>query len=108
MKKSNSIRSIIDLVDRKIISVEQAREILFSSEDDRDKKSLKSEIKFLRELVEKLSKRSEIVKVVGGIEGPCYPRSLWCSPYVTWAKVDNNDSITSNLVDNNDPITLTF
>ena len=45
------------LVIDEVITKDEAREILFSSEteQERDKKSLEAEIKFLRELVEKLS-----------------------------------------------------
>ena len=85
-----------ELVKDKIITQEEAREILFSSEteEDRDQKSLKSEIKFLRELVEKLSKaRSEIITTIREIEVP-YKRHPWLEPYWTWCNVGNANSIT--------------
>jgi len=46
-----------NLISDEIISKEEARKILFNEEtqEDRDKKSLEEEIKFLRKLVEKLS-----------------------------------------------------
>ena len=47
-----------ELVKDKVITQDEAREILFSqeTEEERDKNSLESEIKFLRELVDKLAK----------------------------------------------------
>ena len=78
--------SLKDLVKEEILSKEEAREILFSSEgqEDRDKKSLESEIKFLRELVEKLSNnRSQIITTIREIEVP-YRRYPWYEPYGTW------------------------
>lgn len=72
------------LVKDKIITQEEAREILFRSEDDteRDSESFKSEIKFLRDLVEKLSStsRSTVIEYI-------YSRPYdygWYKPYVTW------------------------
>ena len=62
------------LVNDKIITKEEQREILFKTEDaeDRDKKSLESEVKFLRELVEKLSnsKAITIIDTIRYIEKP--------------------------------------
>ena len=72
------------LVNDKIITHEEAREILFKSEEDRDKSSLEEEIKFLRELVEKLAKsRSQIVEVIREVQ-PIYYHSTWTQPYTYW------------------------
>ena len=81
-----SVVELRELVKDKIITQEEAREILFSSEnqEDRDKKSLESEIKFLRELVETLSKnKGQIITTIKEIETPWrdYP---WYSPYGFW------------------------
>ena len=72
-----------ELVKDKIITQEEAREILFSqeTEEDRDKGSLKEEIKFLRELVQKLSNRSTIIETIKYIEKP-YTNLGWYQPYV--------------------------
>lgn len=102
LSKLPTSEELRELVKDKIITQDEAREVLFSSEteEDRDKKSLESEIKFLRELVEKLSKsRTEIVETIRYIESPykCYP---WYSPYTVWCSSSNNitDSVTgSNL-----------
>lgn len=75
-----------ELVKDKIITNEEAREILFNQEDEeeRDKKGLESEIKFLRELVEKLSRsRSEIVTTIREIQVPYY-KQPWYAPYTVW------------------------
>lgn len=71
-----------ELVKDKIITNEEAREILFSTEteDERDEKSLKSEIKFLREVIEKLSDRKQIVNVVKEVEIR-YIKQPWFQPY---------------------------
>lgn len=79
--------SVIKLIDSGIITKEEAKDILFTPDDqeERDKESLKSEIKFLRELVEKLSNnRSQIVTTIKEIEVPRYRQWDWYQPYVTW------------------------
>ena len=84
-----------ELVKDKIITQEEAREILFSlqTDEDRDNESLKSEIKFLRELVEKLSNNSltKIVEIIREVEKP-WRRYSWYDPYVVWC---NNGSLSS-------------
>ena len=80
------VEEITLLIKQKVITNDEAREMLFRSEteEDRDKKGLESEIKFLRELVEKLSKsKSEITTIIKEIEVP-YQRNPWYSPYITW------------------------
>lgn len=65
---------------------DEAREILlnFETEENRDAKSLQSEIKFLRELVEKLStNRNQIVEVIKEVYTP-YRQYPWYNPYITW------------------------
>ena len=77
LKEQPTAESLQGLVERNILTKEEAREILFSSEEaeDRDKKSLESEIKFLRELVEKLSNdKSRIVEIIREAEKPIYIR----------------------------------
>lgn len=82
---------VINLVETKLITQDEAREILFNTEteEDRDKKSLQSEIKFLRELVEKLSdgKMSRIVEVIREVEKPIYIDRNWYQPYQQWYTV---------------------
>lgn len=72
-----------ELVKDKIITQDEAREILFTKEDidERDKKSLESEIKFLRDLVDRLSKdRKVITETIKVIEKPYYEYD-WYKPY---------------------------
>lgn len=77
-----------ELVKDKIITQEEAREILFSfgEEKDRDAESLKSEVKFLRELVEKLSQgnNSRVVEIIREVERPIYRQWPWFEPYFVW------------------------
>ena len=76
-------QSVVDLVNTGIITKEEAKEILFNqeTEESRDQESLKAEIKFLRELVEKLSEgRTQIVETIKYIERP-YVRHDWYKPY---------------------------
>ena len=77
---------LIALVNNKIITQEEAKEILLKEEanTDRDEKSLKTEIEFLRKLVEKLSDRSQIITTIKEIEVP-YRTYPWYNPYVTWS-----------------------
>jgi len=84
--KLPSVDEVLTLMDRKIITKDEATKILFNSEieEDRDKKSLESEIKFLRELVEKLSKgRAEIIETIRYIEKPYYQYPWW-NGYSVW------------------------
>lgn len=86
-----------ELVKDKIITQEEAREILFSqeTEEDRDKKSLETEIKFLRELVSKLSStRTQIVETIREVYVP-YKRWDWYKPYEVWcSSASANDNVT--------------
>ena len=78
---------VVKLLNSGIITKDEAKEILFNVEEEaeRDKKSLESEIKFLRELVEKLSKGSptQIIETIRYVEKP-YIQYPWYQPYVIW------------------------
>jgi len=96
LSKLPTADEVITLIGAKIITQEEAREVLFNTEteEDRDKKSLESEIKFLRELVEKLSNdRTRIIEVIKEIKTPYYNHP-WYYPYSHWC------SVTSNIVSN--------
>lgn len=75
-----------DLVKDKIISAEEAKEILFTSETDesRDIESYKQEIKFLKEVIEKLGDRSTIIQVVKEYV-PHYITQPFYQPYWTYS-----------------------
>lgn len=85
--KLPSVDELRGLVADKVITQDEARDILFSSEkaEERDKKSLESEIKFLRELVDRLSNSQTIklVETIREVEKPYY-RYDWYKPYVVW------------------------
>ena len=85
--KLPSVEELLELVKDKIITQEEAKEVLFSSEIaiDRDKKSLEEEVKFLRELVVKLSQnnRTTIVETIREVERP-WRNYSWYGPYDTW------------------------
>jgi len=92
LKESPSTERLESLVKSGILSKKEAREILFSSEEiqERDIESLKSEIKFLRELVEKLSNdRLQIITTIKEIEIPVYRQRPWYRPYEVWCQNDN-------------------
>ena len=98
--KLPSVQELTQLIDQKIISKEEAREVLFSTKEDweRDKESLESEIKFLRELVEKLSKdRKTIVETIKIIETP-YKIYPWYQPYNNWTYYGTTTSPIPNTV----------
>lgn len=86
---------VIMLVKDKLITNEEAREILFNeeTEEDRDKESLQSEIKFLRELVNKIGSKNIIVEQIRYIEKP-YQSWNWYPSYGTWCS-SGNTPITS-------------
>ena len=74
LSKLPTVEELRELVKDKIITQEEAKEVLFDEESfipegDRGERSLQSEIKFLRELVEKLSKsKSEITTIIREVE----------------------------------------
>lgn len=72
------------LVKDGIMTKEEAREILFKHEDDTEPttESLKSEVKFLRGLVDKLSS-GNTTKIVEYIYSKPY-NSYWYTPYQGW------------------------
>jgi hypothetical protein len=99
LKESPSSENLRELVKDGILNKEEARQILFSSEteEDRDKESLKSEIKFLRELVEKLSNKGQIIATIKEVEVPVYKQYPWWEPYEIWCKYDVNIGTVTNL-----------
>ncbi len=87
---------VVDLLKETIITKDEAREILFTQEDEKtaDKKDLQSEIKFLRELVEKLSTQSQIKTIIWDIL-PGYSKWPWYQPYYGWCIAGMQSSGTS-------------
>lgn len=88
---------LVQLVQAKIITADEAKEILVTleTEEDADNESLKAEIKFLRELVNKLSNsRTEIIRQIEYIEKP-YRKYNWWGPYDVYCTATNGNSLTS-------------
>lgn len=83
---------VLGLVNDKLITKEEARQILFTEENatDRDEQSLKEEIKFLREMVEKLANNNSrtIIEYIERIK-PVYVQYPWYQPYVTYCSAGN-------------------
>lgn len=77
---------ITDLLKAGILNKDEAREILFSLEtdEDRDKDSLKEEIKFLRALVEKLGTASQIITYIPQLLTP-YQKYPFYQPYYMYS-----------------------
>lgn len=84
------------LVKDGIMTKEEAREILFKHEDDKEPKSeeLKSEIEFLRKLVESLSKGNlnRVTEYIYTYPNPNHP---WYQPYYGWC---STAGVTSNAI----------
>ena len=86
LKEQPTSEMLRELVKDGILTKDEAREVLFSSEEqaDRNIESFKSEIEFLRELVEKLScDKGQIITTIREIEKPYNPYP-WYQPYFTW------------------------
>ena len=84
---------VLALIKDGVITKDEGKEILFSTEteEERDEASLKAEIKFLRELVEKLAekKQDRIVNVIRDVETR-YIKQPW---YDTYKWYCNNDIV---------------
>jgi signal-transduction protein with cAMP-binding, CBS, and nucleotidyltransferase domain len=83
--KLPSVEEIQSLVKDKIITNEEAREILFSSqtEEEKDIKSLEAKINFLKEIIESLSRGVSYREVIRGV--PIYYKKYdWYYPTETW------------------------
>jgi hypothetical protein len=92
LSKLPTVDEITTLLEKKIITQDEAKEILFNKEttEERDIESYKQEIKFLKEIIEKLGDRSTIVQVVKEyvphyITQPFYqPYLLYTNPNITY------------------------
>lgn len=90
------------LVSDGIMTKDEARDVLFSQVDakeEREKDSLKEEIKFLRELVKSLSNnsRTEIIKTIEYVEKP-YKKYDWYEPYKWYCTTSDLSSGTSGVM----------
>jgi len=83
--KLPTVDEVLKLIDQKIITNDEAKGIFFNdkTDEDRDKDSLKSEIKFLREVVDKLAdKATQKTVVYETIQR--YSPAVYYGPYATW------------------------
>ena len=84
---------LVELVANKLITQEDAKEILFA-QDETDTEALKSEIEFLRKVVDKLSEsRTEKVRVIEK-EIHHYKNYGWYQPYITYCS--GNSLVATN------------
>lgn len=91
-------QEVIDLKTAGLLTHDEAREILISQEEqeDRDKKSLQEEIKFLRSLVQNLANnRYQIVNALGNISTPNLPSQPWYVPYQQWMNLSDTSTQTN-------------
>lgn len=90
---------VLELVKASLITKDEARNILFSQESEETIKddALKAEIKFLRELIDKLASRSEIITQIKYIEKQYQPW-YWHQPYMVWCQAYNNLGTQTALV----------
>ena len=90
LSKLPTSAEVIELVNHKLITTEEAKEILFNQESDDTvtRESLESEIKFLRQLVNSLSNNNTIIEKIRYIEQP-YRNTHWYRPYEVWCSANN-------------------
>ena len=96
LKDKPTAADVSQLVGSGLLAKEEARQILFSEEDEitRDVKSLQEEIMFLRKLVEKMSEsKTQIITTIKEIEVP-YRRYGWYAPYESWYYDTGGESVT--------------
>lgn len=108
LDKLPSVDELTTLVDKKIITQEEAKEVLFTEQTEtRDEKSLKEEIKFLKNLVEKLSEnKTEVVKIIETISQPYTRKDFW-RPYEIWCE-SNRENISIGSTTNSTGGSLAF
>lgn len=98
-----TVAELTMLVHDGIVSKEDAKEILFGTEDVGNIEELKSEIRFLRELVEKLSngQTTRIIETIREVKVPYYqqpwyqPYQVWCSNSSTYSGIGATNTITA-------------
>lgn len=94
LSKLPTVEELTLLEEKKILTKEEVKKILFNNETETDKKSLESEIEFLRKVINNLSDRESIRTVViqylpNYITQPFYqPYYYWASPNAVNCSVD--------------------
>lgn len=92
LQEQPSTESLRELVKDGILDIKEAREILFKETNEDENKgteALKQEIKFLREMIDKLSNNQpyRIVETIREVEKPYFYES-WYKPYEVWCSND--------------------
>ena len=98
LEKLPTVSDLSTLLEQKIITEEEAKQILFTQSElgQRDEKSLKEEIRFLKKLVENLSEsRTHIIKTIESVQVP-YIDKGWYQPYTGWTTALTSDNATSS------------
>jgi hypothetical protein len=91
---------LVELVNNKLVTQEEAKEILFTQEDEKtvETSELKSEIEFLRHLVEELAQKKTATTTPVTIIHECrkkYSDYTWYQPYYNWTS-SGTGGITCN------------
>ena len=103
LKTLPSVNDVITLIENKLITKEEANEILFTEQTKESTESLESEIKFLREIVLKLSNNGQTIKIIETIrENPSHfgwykPYQIWCNSATTGVANVSSAASTTNL-----------
>lgn len=99
LSKLPTVDELLKLVSDKVITQEEAKEVLFNeeTETERDIESYKQEIKFLKEVIDKLGDRDRIVTVVKEYV-PHYITQPFYQPYYFYATsgLTNCGSLTTS------------
>jgi hypothetical protein len=102
LSKLPTPEELLQLVEAKVITQEEAKEVLFSTETEEDVQisDLQAEIKFLKEVVERLSKNQQprIIEVIREVEKP-WRSNRWFDPYYQWSVNDGKVLCTNSTAD---------
>lgn len=90
---------LLRLVEAKIITNDEAKDVLFSTETEEDVQiaDLKAEIKFLKEVVDQLSRNNQprVIEVIREVEKPLRTKP-WFDPYYQWSVNDGKVYCTTS------------
>jgi len=97
LKESPTTEKLSQLVKDGILTKDEAREILFNltDESERSIESYQQEIKFLREIIDKLSSREKIVEIVKEYHHYDYP---WYKPYWNWTSCSDSGQSSTDTI----------
>ena len=93
-----TVDEVLKLVEKKLLTNEEAKQILFSSETEetKDIKSLEAKIKFLEEVIEGLTRGVSRVEIIR--QTPIYYKQWdWFGPTVTWCSSINNQTASGTV-----------